>query len=88
MSRRFDETTHLLTGFNLGSTAKAVKFKIYKIDNMDIIEYLGDKKEIPIIQWFPISQIRSSLTNPKSTEVEGLDELRVTEWILEAKGFI
>ena len=77
MSRQ-EEPIYTLKGYHLGETAKAVHFEVHEIH--------GRKLEIPKKEWFPFSQMKSSLkAAPDSGE---FDEIVVKEWILKAKNLL
>jgi hypothetical protein len=67
---------YTLHGSVLSETAKAMKFEIEKINE--------DTLEEPQVEWFPFSQIKSIMKS-KSQE---LDNITVSDWIMDAKGLL
>lgn len=73
--------TYVITGENLGSTDKAVKFKIADINGV----LFEPEEDIPVVQWFPLSQVIKSALN---RDYADRDILVVKEWIMTKKGLI
>lgn len=73
--------TYVITGENLGSTGKAVKFKIADINGV----LFDPEEDIPAVQWFPLSQVVKSTLHPDYAD---RDILVVKEWIMTKKGII
>jgi hypothetical protein len=76
MSRK-ETVYYTVRGTKLRETEKAIHF--------DITEVAGEAFDCPVTHWFPISQLKSTFIDPKST---GNDTLEVADWILESKGLI
>jgi hypothetical protein len=72
------EPTYVITGQNLGSTGKAIKFKIVDINGA----LFEPEEDIPSIQWFPTSQVIKTSIN-----VEYVDR-DIKEWIMMKKELI
>lgn len=75
------DPTFTLSGNILGETEKAIRFSIHTLqeDGTSFIQNLPESKT----EWFPLSQTRS-ITHALPGET---DQIRVTKWILSAKGF-
>lgn len=75
---RIPEPTYILTGRNLGRTARAVRFEIEKI-NGAVVELDSS------IHWFPLSQV---VDEQECVGPEELDTLTVKQWIMQQKEII
>lgn len=69
--------THRIKGNNLSETPKAIKFEVLSID--------GVKLDEPKTEWFPFSQISSTLTDPNKQDC---DEILASAWICKTKGIV
>jgi len=66
-----------LYGTKVAETARAVRFVIKCIGEVDISPHLSE--------WFPLSQVKRIVTSPDET---GRDMLMVSEWIMKEKGLL
>jgi len=69
--------TYRIKGNNLSETPKAIKFEVQSID--------GVKLDEPKTEWFPFSQISSTLTDPSKQDC---DEILASAWICKTKGIV
>jgi hypothetical protein len=69
-------SVYILTGTNLGSLDKAVKFRTEELNGVPL--------DSPDISWWPNSQITQSIRSPN----ESCDELAVSRWIVQTKGLV
>lgn len=74
------ETLHIISGYHLGETGKAVRFCIHEVAGETVEEQNGKT------EWFPLSQVRKMTRSPAGSNE--YDTLTVTEWILNAKELI
>jgi len=66
-----------LYGTKVAETARAVRFVIKCIGEVDISPHLSE--------WFPLSQVKRIVSSPDET---GRDMLMVSEWIMKEKGLL
>lgn len=72
---RTSEATYVLTGRNLGRTAKAVRFLIEKVNDQEV-------DLDPAAHWFPLSQV---VDEQSEVGPERLDTITVKQWIMQQK---
>jgi hypothetical protein len=65
-----------IRGTICGRSQKAIKFEILAITGRILPK--------PTTEWFPLSQLKKEIRG----DMQGEDELVVTEWILKEKGLI
>lgn len=75
MTRRSHSVVHTIKGRHQGESGKAIKFEVHEI--------AGEVLDEPTVQWFPFSQVEKVIRQKPNDP--NLDELVVSEWILQAK---
>jgi hypothetical protein len=67
----------ILTGHKLRESDKAIQFRVYAVNG----EPLSEEKT----EWFPFSQVDSSMTSHHQDE---MDTLTVSQWIVDQKDLV
>jgi hypothetical protein len=81
MTRTSPTTYVQLRGYHKRETDKAILFDIREIE--------GEPLDKPKQEWFPVSQMKSQTYKKDRTmaDIDELDELWVSQWIAQQKGF-